>query len=349
VFLAEMWPAVVAAVGYLEALRAERLGPEYETEGKQACRGILPESVSHEGYLAQPVHAYWDDFWALRAFGDAAELARAQGDATQEARFARLRDELGGCLYASIETTIRERRIPYVPGSVEWADFDPAATATALTTTDAVLRLPAAELAYTFDEYLAGFRRRCRGEIEWANYSAYEIRIVGALVRLGRRDDAHEVLRCLLDDRRPRAWNQWPEISWRDPRSPGHLGDLPHTWIAAEYVLAVLGLFAFEDPSAGSLVLAAGVPDAWLSGGREVVVEGLPTYYGALSYTLAREAGGSLRLALSGALAPPGGIVLRPPLGGPLRRVRVDGREVERFGATSVTIARAPATIVMES
>jgi len=37
--------------------------------------------------------------------------------------------------------------LSYVPGSVEWADFDPAATATAITTTDAPQRLPAAALA----------------------------------------------------------------------------------------------------------------------------------------------------------------------------------------------------------
>ena len=41
----------------------------------RACFGLLPESVSHEGYLAQPVHSYWDDFWALRGFKDAAFMA----------------------------------------------------------------------------------------------------------------------------------------------------------------------------------------------------------------------------------------------------------------------------------
>jgi hypothetical protein len=347
--LAELWPRVIRAVAYLEALRSQRLGPEFAAGGKRACYGILPESASHEGYLAHPVHAYWDDFWALRGLGDATELARALGDGERATRFAGLRDDLRQCLYASIEATISERSLPYVPGSVEWADFDAAATATALTTTDALERLPATALAHTYDEYLAGFRRRSRGEIEWANYTAYEIRIVGALVRLGRREAAHEVLDFLLADRRPGPWNQWPEISWRDPRSPGHLGDLPHTWIAAEYVLAVLGLLAYEDPTHRSLVLAAGVPGRWLAGGREVAVENLPTYYGTLGYRLARDGEHTLRLTLAAGLEPPpGGIVVRPPLPGPLRRATVDGREVESFEARSVTLDRAPAALVME-
>jgi hypothetical protein len=347
--LAELWPSVVRAVDYLEVLRARRLGPEFAAGDKRACYGILPESASHEGYLAHPVHAYWDDFWALRGLGDATELALALGHAEHAARFASARDALRQCLYASIEATIAERRLPYVPGSVEWADFDASATATALTTTDAAERLPAAALAHTYDEYLAGFRRRARGEIEWANYTAYEVRIVGALVRLGRREEAHEVLDFLLADRRPRPWNQWPEISWRDPRSPGHLGDLPHTWIAAEYVLAVLGLFAYEDPTRHSLVLAAGVPDRWLEGGREVVVEGLPTYWGTLGYTLARQGSDTLRLSLAAGLEPPpGGIVVRPPLSRPLRRAWVDGRELEDFDTQSATLDRSPAILVME-
>src|SRR5215468_9870846 len=211
-FAAELWPAVRRATGYLESLRAQRLGAEFRAPGRRACFGILPESASHEGYLAQPVHAYWDDFWALRGLGDAALLADALGEVAEAARLGALRDDLGECLYASIEATIADRKLDYVPGSVEWADFDPSATATAIATTDAARRLPQGPLAYTWDEYLRGFRRRRDGEIDWNNYSAYEIRNLAALVRLGRRDDAHELLDFFLADRRPRAWNQWPEI-----------------------------------------------------------------------------------------------------------------------------------------
>jgi hypothetical protein len=322
----ELWPHALRATAYLERLRAQRLGPEYRTGEMRGRYGLLPESASHEGYLAHPVHAYWDDFWALRGFGDAALLADALGETAQAADLRAQAADLGACLYASIETTIAARKLSYVPGSVEWADFDPAATATALTTTDAAQRLPAAALAWSYDEYLAGFRRRRRGEIDWNNYTAYEIRILGALVRLGRRDDAHELLDFFLADRRPRAWNQWPEISWRDPRSPGHLGDVPHSWIGAEYVLAVLAMLAYESPSGDSLVLAAGVSAAWLED-EGVEVEGLPTWWGPLSYRLQRD-GDALRLDLAAGLrVPPGGVVVRAP------------------GAREVIVRTCPATL----
>lgn len=346
-FVARLWPAALAAIGYLEALRERRCTDEFAAPGRRACFGILPESVSHEGYLAQPVHAYWDDFWALRAMGDATDLARALGEDAEADRLSALRESFGRCLYASIEATISARGLSYVPGSVEWADFDPASTATAVAISDAAERLPSSPLAWTFDEYLKGLRRRRRGEIDWNNYTAYEIRILGALARLGRRDEAHELLDFFLADRRPRPWNQWPEISWRDPRSPGHLGDVPHAWIGAEYVLALLGLFAYERPADGTLVLAAGVSDAWLDAG-EIGVDGLPTWWGPLGYTLRRSGASALRLDIApGLRAPAGGIVLRPPLRRPLVAVEVDGEPIPAIDPAGVTLRQAPSQVVL--
>jgi hypothetical protein len=347
-FLAEMWPAVRAAVGYLDALRAQRLAPEFDTPELRPRRGLLPESASHEGYLAHPVHAYWDDFWALQGYRDAAAMAEVLGDTVEARRIAASHDALSSAVRASLATVIAERGIDYVPGSVEWADFDPTATAVAISLLGGLDDLPRAALDRGFDEYLAGFRRRQRGEIDWNNYSAYEIRIIGALVHLGRRDDAAELAAFMLADRRPRAWNQWPEISWRDPRSPGHLGDVPHTWIGAEYVLAFRSMLAYERQGDRVLVLAAGIPASWLDDRAGVGVTGLPTYYGSLDFHLRRDAGNRLVLRLAGDLEmPPGGFVLRPPLAGPLRAIEVNGATVPTVESDGVTIDACPAHVVM--
>jgi hypothetical protein len=346
-FLATLWPAVRAAVGYLEALRAKRLGPEYATPALRARQGLLPESVSHEGYLAHPVHAYWDDFWALRGYRDAAAIAAALGEDGEAGRIAAIGNAFRAALRESIDRTIAERGIDYVPGSVEWADFDPTATAGAVSLLDALDDLPRAPLERTFDTYLAGFRRRLHGEVDWKNYSPYEIRIVGALVRLGRRADAVELAEFFLADRRPRAWNQWPEIAWRDPRSPAHLGDVPHAWIGAEYVLALRTMLAYEREPDRALVLAAGVPASWLEDGAEVAVRGLPTHHGTLDLRLRREGSATLVSVRGDLEVPPGGIVLRAPLTGPLASVEANGHAIATFDAESATIAACPARVVL--
>ncbi|HEY2387704.1 MAG TPA: discoidin domain-containing protein [Candidatus Binatia bacterium] len=347
-FLDEMWPAAERAVRHLEALRATRLGPAFDSEEKRAFRGLLPESASHEGYLAHHVHAYWDDFWAVRALGDAAYLAGVRGDDALAARLLAARDDFRASVRASIATTIAARAIDYVPGSVEWADFDPTATANAVSLLGETALMPPAALARTFAEYLAGFRRRTHDEIDWANYTPYEVRIVGALVHLGERAAANELVEFLLGDQRPTAWNQWPEISWRDPRSPGHIGDVPHAWIGAEYVLAFRSMLAYEREADQALVVAAGVGEAWLDDGGEVVVDDLPTYWGTFGFTLRRAGADALRLSLRGTLAvPPGGLVLRPPLGRPLAGVLVDGVAVDAFVPDGVTVHVCPAEVVL--
>ena len=159
---------------------------------------------------------------------------------------------------------IARKNLHYVPGSVEWADFDPTATSNAVTLLQGMADLPAEQLDEMFAHFMRDFRRKHSGEMPWNNYTAYEIRIIGALVHLGKRADALELLEFFLADRRPRRWNQWPEISWKDPRSPGHLGDVPHTWIASEYMIVFASLFAYEREADDALIIGAGVDDRWL-------------------------------------------------------------------------------------
>jgi hypothetical protein len=346
-FLAEMWPAARKAAQYIEQLRAKRMTSDFASGEKRARYGLLPESASHEGYLAHPVHSYWDDFWALRGLSDAVEIAGMLGDDVQQ-HLIEVRDGLRETLYASIEQTMRDRQIEYVPGSVEWADFDPTATSVALSIVDGLQRLPRAALQRTYDQYLEGFRKRRDGVIDWNNYTAYEVRIIGALVRLGEIGAAHELTEFLIADRRPAVWNQWPEISWRDPRSPGHLGDLPHSWIGAEYLLSLLSMFAFEDPCDDSLVLAAGVSEEWLAGGFEVAVRDLPTYYGPLSYRLRQDGRDAVRLSLSGLHEQPhGGIRVHVPFARVIRGAEINGQHIAVVDRQSVSCRICPADIVI--
>ena len=347
-FLAEMWPAVAKALSFMEGLRRKCLTTQYQTPEKRACYGLLPESMSHEGYMAHPVHAYWDDFWALRGLRDAALMAEILGDRAEALRLSAVRDSFCEDLQASLAATISRHGIDFVPGCVEFGDFDPAATSIAIALLDELHLLPKAETSNTFDKYLAGFRERASNAKDWNNYSAYEIRIIGALVRLGRRRDAMELTEFMLADRRIPAWNQWPEITWRDPSGPSFIGDLPHTWISAEYILSICSLFAYEREADGALVIAAGVAQDWLADGFAVGVENLPTYYGKISYSLRLEGSDTLRLKLQGELVLPlGGIVVKPPLPRPIRQVEVNGRALGEFAADSFTFSECPAEAVV--
>jgi hypothetical protein len=343
-----MWPHVVGAVAYLDSLRRQRLGPEWETPEKLPYRGLLPESISHEGYAKKPVHSYWDDLFALRGLQDAAFLASAMNEPERARAFGELADEFHGDLRASYAAAMRLHRLDRLPASVELGDFDPTSTAVALTTGGDPAELPEPALQRTFELYVQELDRRRSGKLARDAYAPYELRIADALVRLGRRDDAAKLLAFVLADRRPLAWNQWPEILWRDPARAEFLGDLPHGWIGSTYVHALRTALVFERASDRSLVLAAGVPAEWLAKNEALRVHGLPTHYGLLDYELRREGPGRLRMRVAGKLElPPGGIVVAPPLGAALRRVELDGREAPVEAPASFTLRALPAELLL--
>jgi hypothetical protein len=328
-FLRDCWTFVERAAGCIEGLLD--------------ATGLLPISVSHEGYLAQPVHSYWDDFWALRGLRDAVGLARELGLDGLVNRWEAVTTRFAAALFASIATTRAERKLDYIPGSIEWADFDPTATANAIYLLDIPPSLDRAAVERTFDKYLADWRAKRSGAVDWSNYTPYEIRIIGALVRMERRDAALELLRFFLSDRRPPPWNQWPEIAWRDPDAPAHVGDLPHTWIAGEYVLAVRALFAYERETDRSLIVAAGLAPEWIEG-QGVSVDAMPTLYGDLSYSLRKIDSHTLQFQVGAGIT--ARLILRPPLAGPLASVTIDGTPCTDFGTDSVVIPKTPARVL---
>jgi hypothetical protein len=334
-WLEEMWPYAQKALSRLEALRAERLTSAFQTPAGRPYYGLLPESMSHEGYLAQPVHALWDDLWALAGIQGASFLAKSLRRKAEFARLLRLAAEFGRNLRAAVEAACTRLGIEYVPGSIELGDFDPSAIAIAcaLGVEDC---LPSRLLAQTFTRYCKGLKERVEGSSAWVNYSPYEVRIVQALVRLGRRKEALALLDFLLADRRIPAWNQWPEIAWRNKEAPCFLGDLPHTWVGAEYILAVLCLFAYEQKD--KLIVAAGIPWEWLSEG-EIAVEDLPTRYGNLAYVLRQEKG-ALSLHLEGVKMPPGGITVKLP-----KKVAAEKTEHYVASGRTVVLRRVPQKI----
>ncbi len=307
-FTERLWPHVEKAVGYIDSLRRQRRTEEYHQPGKRAFYGLLPESISHEGYSEQAGPLLLGRLLgAARAQGRrrAGGGARPSGRAGPLDRDPRRVPRRPAGLPAADDRRSRHRLHPRLGRARRLRrhlhDHRPGPGGGA--------RRPAArELRRTFERYWEEFVARRDGRKEWEAYTPYELRSVGTFVRLGWRERAHELLDFFLADRRPRAWNQWPEVVWRDPRAPKFLGDLPHGWVGSDFLRSFLDLFALEEEDA--LVVGAGVPDSWLAG-EGVAVRGLRTKWGTLDCAM-REDGGGVRVSLGGNLqVPPGGIVIR--------------------------------------
>jgi hypothetical protein len=344
------WPQVDAAARYMEQLRQSTRHGE-----RNHLFGLMPASISHEGYSAKPMHSYWDDFWALAGYRDAARLARVLGRAERAAELERQRDEFAEELGASLAQAVALHRIDYLPGAAELGDYDPSSSTLIFSPAGAEQRVAPALLASTWQRYWLESMARSDARRPWADYTPYELRSVSALVRLGHADRAHAMLDFFLRDRRPQGWNQWAEVVGREPREPRFVGDMPHAWISSDFIRSVLDLLAFERNADAALVLAAGVPQAWWRS-APVEVRDLSTAYGRLDYRLEMEGADVLRLRIGAGLeAPPGGLwlawadrnappataadgqplawqgrLLRVPDGATELRLRVDGEPVSQ-------------------
>jgi hypothetical protein len=341
-----LWPNVVAAVGWLEKLRAERTTDAYRTPEKAAFFGLLPESISHEGYSKRPVHSYWDDLFALRGLRDAAFLAGELGETERAGAWGAAAAQLQHDLGASMVATMERAGLAHLPASVELADFDPTATAVWLSMGGEPAALPEDALRRTFDEYGDELAKRMAGTLVREAWAPYEIRIADAFVRLGQGERAAELLEFSLADRRPPGWRQWPEILWHDLRAPQFFGDIPHGWIAATFVHAFRSALVYERAADGALVVAAGVPPRWLAGDAPLRAR-LPTWWGDLAFVLRDDGAGLLRARLDGPAAPPGGFVFAPPLPRPPREVWLNGAPAALDASGGVRIDALPADVAL--
>ena len=296
----------------METLRQSERFEANRTPERRAFYGLMPASISHEGYSEKPMHSYWDDFWAMRGYKDAVHIASALGKADDERRLAVARDEFRHDLYASLDAATAVHGIDYLPGAAELGDFDPTSSTIALTPGGEQQFLPPAMLKATYDKYWDFFLARRDGRKAWEDYTPYELRNVSAFVRLGWRERAAQLLDYFYADQRPGKWNQWAEVVGRDMRQPRFVGDMPHGWISSDYIRAALDSFAYEREADQALLLAEGVPVDWLRG-EGIGLHGLRTPYGPLSYKLAA-VDGSLSLHVEAMRrTPPGGVVFTWP------------------------------------
>ena len=344
-WLAGTWGRVARTVGYIDSLRSLRKTGPYRsgTPVERACYGLLPESISHEGYCPAPMHSYWDDFFALRGLRDAAYIARVLGR-EEAAAIAEESREFAGDIDASIRRAMENRRVKFIPGCVELGDFAGLSTTVAVTPCQVTGALPADATAYTFDESYRMFLERRNGVVPWDSYLPYEARFIGAYVLLGEKGRAADMLSWLMRDRRPENWNEWAEVVWHNPRAPRGIGDMPHSWAIADFIRSFRTMLAYERDEDTSLVLCAGIPDAWVIDTAGVSVERLPTHYGPVSFTVRGDTGRVAVGIAAGTDIPPGRILVASPLS---RKPRsIEGAAATGPDGRAALVDRLPAQIV---
>lgn len=343
-FLKDHFDEMVRAMEFAGRLRDRTFVDGYmsDHEVPERFRGLLPKSISHEGY-SPAMHSYWDDYFALKGWKDLAVAAEILGD-TERMEWAKEQTLVWReSLVKSLDLTMEYKNIDYIPGCAEKGDPDATSVAIAFFPCEEAAFVNQEKLRSTFSGYYDELMRR--NSPEWTGaYTPYENRSILAFSELGWNDKAESLMNEMLEDRRPLNWLHWGEVVHADKRKGAYIGDMPHTWVGAGFVNSVRGLL-IQEKGAGKLVLFKGTPASWFEG-IGVGMKNLPTHFGPIELT-ARSAAGQLEVIFTKMPEGVKSVLLYSPWETSAGNVKVTGAADALVNGRIVTVSGTATSVVI--
>jgi hypothetical protein len=308
-------------------LRGRTLTEDPET------RSLLPVNMSAEDLGSATWHHYWDDFWAIAGYREAAFAAFSVGQTADATELSARAEDLQRTVLESVGLVQARTGTRVIPNGPE----DVATSAMARGTTPAVWPTRSLQGALATDLVRSSFAAYYQAWLEpqQGGYRHVEdtlwpyggLGIAHAMLRLGLLERTQQVLDWTLDHQTLPGTFAWGEAI--NPRTGGlELGDMPHSWAAAELISLLRDMIVAEQD--GALLVNSGTPDSWLLPGKHIVLQNAPTEYGTVNISLART-DTELTVRLDGT----------PPAGW---RVRLPGRPEEALPSGSQTLVVRYAT-----
>lgn len=339
----------------------------------RSAYGLLHSGWSAEHIGDKDKPHYWDDFWGLAGLWEAAKLAERIGAAeTQEIWWAY--HDLSQATAASIRWVLTEQRrrghwetfIPTGPGDVGRLDstmigalayFHPCRLYMGAKLGADIDWAARMTLDTIWGHFIAGGFRH---DTAWNCYGPYlTLQLAHAFLLMG---DVQRMDQCLAwsvhnagyaqvsrfsglaGDRWQvvqGAWNEqhcypvatdFAEVPWRW----WYMGDIPHGWACAEFLLLLRDILFFEADEDGSphIYLAPGVLPHWVGNGQSVEVKDAPTIFGQAFGFRLTHAQSSNQVDIAILQPPPASVSFVYPcrFGSRVRSVQVDGQPLAVSG-----------------
>jgi hypothetical protein len=286
-FVADNYWKMLNGAHWIDAKRQKTKGRKTPHEG------LLPPGPSAE-HLGPADYFYWDDWWGLAGLREVARVAEMLGQTKDveklRAQFEAFRADVEASL-ASASERLGKKILPV--SLYRRADSAMVGSLVGLYPLR-VLTRDDARIWNTIDELR---------KIAWVNDAFFHDAHAGFGTYL-----ALHIAGCYLYARRAEAWQmiRWlvqhasPTFTWAEAISPktlrGGMGDGHHGWAAADFVLAMRNALLFEEDD--HLVITPALPEEWTTPDRNgwglwtfetatIKVENAPTYFGAVSFTIA--------------------------------------------------------------
>ncbi len=269
-------------IGFLAKKRKERIGSKWKGRPEE---GILPPSVSAEDLGSGSWHHFWDDFWAILGLREGAYALAKCGRMDESVRAIREAVDLFSAVNRSVERLIKTKGIHWIPNGPEDLEGTSMARGTSPAVWPGDLYPRDSVLIYkSFDEYWKRWIEPYGGGYyHQGRIWPYGMELALCYVMLGERDRAWEMLKWHMDHQTLKGVYAWGE-QVRTEEKTFLSGDMPHCWVAGDYMNLLRGMLLFEKAS-GKLVIGAGIPRDWWAKGFSV--EDAPTRWGKITYRVA--------------------------------------------------------------
>ena len=246
---------------------------------KELCAGLLPAGFSAE-HLGNNDYYYWDDFWSVAGLRMAARLCREWKESESADDFDAEAADLLAAIEHSLEKSRHVRRHNGLPAS-PYRRMDAGAVGSLAAGYPLMVYAADDPRVLATVEYLL---EDCtvqgaffQGMIHSGLNAYLTLHLAQVLLRAGDTrffDLASTVARLASPT------GQWPEAV-HPQTGGGCMGDGQHGWAAAEWLMMVRNMFVREE--GGRLILASGIPPAWLEKGRPMRFGPTPTPAGPVT------------------------------------------------------------------
>ncbi|MBN2189593.1 MAG: hypothetical protein JW728_00075 [Candidatus Aureabacteria bacterium] len=349
-YLKEIYPRIIKSAGLIKSKRAPQLSPELKNS---PLHGLLHTSVSQDNFGTH-AHLYLDNWWALvglRCAVLAAEALKKKKDALWlKKEYAFLEKSIND----SLKKVLKREKISYMPA---FADFWPAGerkidhehrilgdTQMAWAHRPALfpgkslgIRIPEALFRKSYKKYWkkAGAFSSYDGGwfVEYEKvFWGYNFLLAHPMMYLGMEDVALKNIEWGVKNQScPGGWmeampakkNKKGEWEIAD----GIIGDVPHGWSAAFYILLLRNMIIREE--ADRIVLFSAAPESWFVDGENIEIKDAPTHFGKISLKcegFMRER--FIRLEIDMKTPPSGGFKISIPGNKKIKYVEINGRKV---------------------
>ncbi|MEU6993874.1 hypothetical protein ABZ953_24865 [Streptomyces sp. NPDC046465] len=362
------------AIGRFDRVRGRAAGfgaklyTPYVVDGARWLRdnrdqyGLLHSGWSAEHLGERDKPHYWDDLWALAGLYEAARLAERIGSPDVPELWAAF-DDMKHATAASVRWVLAEQRrrgawetyIPTGPGDVGRLDstmigaaafFHPLRLHMGSKLGPDIDAAARSTLDTMYAHFVSGGYRH---EAAWNAYGPYlTTQLAHAYLLAGDPARMDALLGWIVQASFPRtqeravalgAWNEQHAFTVASdfhevPSRHWYMGDIPHGWAAAEYLLLIRDILLFEadedhDPH---VYIAPGVRPHWVPDGETVAVESAPTLFGEpFGYRLSHDAD-DRTVTVEVTEAPERVRYVYPCRFGQVRSVSADGRELPVSG-----------------